>query len=79
MWLELGRIDWTILMLTIALVWVAEFVNTSMETVVDLLSPDIHPLAKIARDVAAASVLMAALDAAVVGLLVLGPPLWLRL
>ena len=71
--------DWAILLLTIALVWVAEFVNTAVEALVDLLSPEIHPLAKAAKDIAAASVLIAALAALVVGLLVLGPPLWLRL
>lgn len=79
LWLGLGFHDWAILLLTIALVWVAEFVNTAVETLVDLLSPEIHPLAKAAKDIAAASVLIAALAAGVVGLLVLGPPLWLRL
>jgi len=78
LWLRVERLDWAILILTVAVVWVAEFVNTSVEAVVDLLSPDIHPLAKIAKDIAAASVLIAALAALVVGLLVLGPPLWLR-
>lgn len=77
-WLRVGRTDWAILFLTVAVVWVAEFVNTSVEAVVDLLSPEIHPLAKTAKDIAAASVLIAALAAVVVGLLVLGPPLWLR-
>lgn len=79
LWLRLGGTDWAILILTIALVWVAEFVNTAVEAIVDLLSPNIHPLAKIAKDVAAAAVLIAALASVVVGLLVLGPPLWLRL
>lgn len=79
LWLRLGRIDWAILALTIALVWLAESVNTAVEAVVDLASPDIHPLAKIGKDVAAAAVLIAALTAAVVGLLLLGPPLWDRL
>lgn len=79
LWLRVGRIDWAILILTVAVVWVAEFVNTSVEAAVDLFSPDIHPLAKAAKDIAAASVLIAALAAVVVGLLVLGPPLWLRL
>jgi diacylglycerol kinase len=78
-WLELGRIDWAILVLTVAVVWVAEFTNTAVEALVDLLSPDIHPLAKVAKDVAAAAVLIAALAAVVIGLLLLGPPLWNRL
>ncbi|HEY7315583.1 MAG TPA: diacylglycerol kinase family protein [Gemmataceae bacterium] len=78
-WLQLGRIDWAILLLTVALVWVAEFVNTAVEAVVDLLSPELHPLARVSKDVAAAAVLIAALAAVGVGLLVLGPPLWARL
>jgi diacylglycerol kinase (ATP) len=79
LWLGVSLRDWAILLLTIALVWVAEFVNTAVEAVVDLLSPDIHPLAKVAKDVAAAAVLIAALAAVGVGLLLLGPPLWARL
>jgi diacylglycerol kinase (ATP) len=78
-WLGLERFDWAVLLLTVALVWVAEFVNTAVEAVVDLLSPDIHPLAKAGKDVAAAAVLIAALAAVGVGLLLLGPPLWARL
>jgi diacylglycerol kinase (ATP) len=78
-WLDLARTEWAILLLTIALVWVAEFVNTAFEAVVDLLSPSIHPLAKVGKDAAAAAVLIAALAAVVIGLLILGPPLWTRL
>lgn len=76
LWVQLARLEWAILVLTVAVVWVAEFVNTAVEALVDLLSPDIHPLAKIAKDIAAASVLIAALAAVVVGLLVLGPKVW---
>lgn len=79
LWLGLGGTDWAILIFTIALVWVAEFLNTAVEALVDLLSPEIHPLAKTAKDIAAAAVLIAALAAVVVGLLVLGPPLWQKL
>jgi diacylglycerol kinase (ATP) len=79
LWLQVGRFDWAILVLTVAVVWVAEFLNTAVEAIIDLVSPNIHPLAKIAKDIAAAAVLIAALAAVIVGLLVLGPPLWLRL
>lgn len=79
LWLGLDFRDWAILLLTVAVVWVAEFVNTAVETLVDLISPEIHPLAKTAKDIAAASVLIAALAAIVIGVLVLGPPLWMRL
>ena len=79
LWLGLGRLEWAIIILTVALVWMAEFVNTALEAVVDLASPDLHPLAKVGKDVAAAAVLVAALAAVVVGLLIMGPPLWARL
>jgi len=76
LWLGLGRLEWAILLLTIAIVWMAEFINTSLEAVVDLASPDLHPLAKVGKDVAAAAVLVGAVTAVLVGLLILGPPLW---
>jgi diacylglycerol kinase len=79
LWLGLGRLEWAIILVTIAVVWMAEFVNTALEAVVDLASPDLHPLAKVGKDVAAAAVLVGALTAVLVGLLVLGPPLWARL
>jgi diacylglycerol kinase (ATP) len=78
LWLGLGRLEWAIIFLTVGLVWMAEFVNTALEAVVDLASPDLHPLAKVGKDVAAAAVLVGACTAVVVGLLVLGPPLWAK-
>lgn len=78
-WLGLPARDWAVLVLTIALVWTAEFLNTAIEAVVDLASPTQHPLAKVGKDVGAAAVLIAALASVLVGLLVLGPPLWERL
>lgn len=78
-WLRLSRQDWAVLILTITIVWMAEFMNTALEAVVDMASPGIHPLAKIAKDVAAAAVLLGAVGAVVIGLLILGPPLWQRL
>jgi len=71
--------DWAVIILATALVFSAEFVNTSIEAVVDLASPVHHPLAKVGKDVGAAAVLVAALAAFVVGLLIIGPPLWLKL
>lgn len=78
-WLGLPSRDWAVLILTIALVFSAEFVNTAIEAVVDLASPLHHPLAKVGKDVGAAAVLIAALAAVLVGLLILGPPLLLKL
>ncbi len=77
-WLRLSEQDWAVLILTIALVWTAEFLNTALEAVVDLASPQNHPLAKVGKDVGAAAVLISAISAILIGLLILGPPLWLR-
>lgn len=78
LWLGLSRTEWAILALTIGSVLAAELLNSGLETVVDMVSPDYHPLAKQAKDVAAGAVLLAAMVAVVVGLLILGPPLWAR-
>jgi diacylglycerol kinase len=78
-WLGVTPRDWAILLLTIAMVWAAEFFNTAIEAVVDLASPSRHPLAEVGKDVGAAAVLIAALAAIGVGLLILGPPLWHRI
>ena len=76
LWLKIPPRDWAVLLITIAMVWAAEFFNTALEAVVDLASPAKHPLAKVGKDVGAAAVLIAALAAIGVGLLILGPPLW---
>lgn len=78
-WLRLSRVEWSILILTIMVVWIAEFFNTALETVVDMVAPDYHQLAKVAKDVAAAAVLVGAIGAVIIGLLIMGPPLWMRL
>ena len=78
-WLQLGLTQWAALVLPMAMVWMAEFVNSALEAIVDLASPDVHPLAKVGKDVGAAAVLIAAVSAALVGLLILGPPLGKRL
>jgi diacylglycerol kinase (ATP) len=75
-WLQITMRDWAVLILTIAMVWTAEFINTALEAVVDLASPHHHPLAKVGKDVGAAAVLIAALTSILVGILILGPPLW---
>jgi diacylglycerol kinase len=79
LWLRLSAGEWSLLILTIMIVWMAEFTNTALEAVVNMTMPTPHPLAKVAKDVAAATVLVGAIGAVVVGLLILGPPLWQRL
>jgi len=76
LWLGLSYAEWAIIVLTIGMVLAAESFNTVAEAVVDLATAERHPLAKIAKDVAAGAVLLMAITAVVVGLLILGPPLW---
>ncbi len=78
-WLQLPARDWAVLIVTIAMVFTAEFINTAIEAVVDLASPEKHPLAKVGKDVGAAAVLISALAAVLIGLFILGPPLWGKL
>jgi len=78
LFLELSYVQWAVVTLTIGFVLVSEMLNTVAETLVDLTSPGYHPLAKIVKDVTAGAVLLAAIVSIVVGLLVLGPPLWER-
>jgi diacylglycerol kinase len=79
LWVGLPPRDWAVIVLTIAMVFTAEFINTAIEAVVDLASPVHHPLAKVGKDVGAGAVLVAALAAVVIGLLILGPPLWTKI
>lgn len=79
LWLGLDPHEWAVIILAIAMVWTAEFINTALEAVVDLTSPQQHYLARVGKDVGAAAVLIAAISSALIGLLILGPPLWERL
>src|SRR5688500_13748163 len=78
-WLRVSRVEWAVIVFTIALVVILEGLNTAVEAAVDLASPAVHPLAKAAKDLAAGMVLVAAIASVAVGLLILGPPLWARL
>ena len=73
MWLDLEAIHWAMLILAIGGVWVAEFINAAIEATVNLLESDMHPMAKVAKDVAAAAVLITVFVAVLIGLLILGP------
>lgn len=76
LWLGLSLDQWAVLALTSGFVLVSEMVNTMIEKLVDLVSPGFHPTAKVVKDVMAGAVLMTAIIAVIVGLLILGPPLW---
>jgi diacylglycerol kinase len=75
--LHINATHWALIFIAIALVWIAEFLNTALEAVVDLASNhQQHDLARVGKDVGAAAVLIAAITSVIIGLLVLGPPLW---
>jgi diacylglycerol kinase len=73
--LEVSRVEWILLILTIGVVIAAEAVNTALEQLVDLVSPKYHLLAKRAKDLAAAAVLLLAVVAVIIGILVFVPRL----
>lgn len=75
LWLGLDRIEWSLVALAAALVWITEFINAAIEAAVNLSSPDYHPMAKVAKDVAAGAVLLASIAALVIGLQIFAPPL----
>lgn len=73
LWLGLSRVEWALIVIVIGLVWTAEIANTSLEALVDLISPDFHHLAKAIKDTLAAYVLMTAIIAIIIGILILLP------
>lgn len=75
-YLHISLVQWAILILTMGFVIVAEMFNTVAETALDVASSDYHPLVKVGKDVAAGAVLVTAIVAVLIGLLILGPPLW---
>ncbi len=73
--LGLSEIEWVVLTFIIAWVLVLELVNTSIEAIVNMVSPDIRPEAKVAKDTASAAVFLSALGAVVIGLILFLPKL----
>jgi len=79
LWLRINPVEVAVLVLTITMVWMAEFLNAAVEAVVNVVSPDLHPMAKVGKDVASAAVLLGVVASVIVGLLILGPPLLRKL
>ncbi len=73
---SISTFEWIACLLCMALVIGLEMVNTAIESVVDLASPEKHPLAAKAKDVAAGAVLIAAIISVVVGVIIFLPKLW---
>lgn len=71
--LQVETVPAALVVLSIGLVWMAEFLNSAVEAVVDLATDEIHPMAKVAKDVASAAVLVGLVVNVAVVLMVLGP------
>lgn len=74
--LRISTVEFAMVFVAITEVFIAELFNTVFEMCIDLASPEYHPLAKVAKDMAAGGVLLSAMLSIVIGLLVFGPHLW---
>lgn len=72
-WFKIAPIEWAVIVLTLGLVLALESVNTAIEAAIDLVSPDHHPLAKIAKDAAAGALIFAVLGSLGVAVAIFGP------
>jgi diacylglycerol kinase (ATP) len=71
--LGISPAEWCWLVLAIIAVWMAEALNTAIEFLADVASPEFHPLVKKAKDVAAGAVLISAIGALIIGIIIIGP------
>jgi diacylglycerol kinase (ATP) len=69
--MKVSAFEFILIALSISLVLFAELINTAIEVVVDMISPEYHPLARVAKDIAAGAVLIAAISTAVMGCVIL--------
>lgn len=73
LYFQLARSEWCWIILATISVWTAEALNTAFEFLSDVASPEFHPLAEKAKDVAAGAVLIAAIGSVFIGLIIFGP------
>lgn len=71
--LKISLNEWIVLIMVIGLVFICELINTSLEAIADFASPGKHPQIKKVKDLAAASVLISALVALIVGFIIFCP------
>lgn len=76
-WLHVNTYEWALLILCMVMVLALEMMNSAIEKVCNLLHPEKHPQIKIIKDVAAGAVLIAAIGAAIIGIIILLPKLLL--
>lgn len=70
-YLRLTKLEWSIIVLTITLVWMAETFNTALEFLADATCPHYHPLVGKAKDVAAGAVMLTAMGSVIIALIIL--------
>jgi undecaprenol kinase len=75
LWLQVDLLSWAILILTMTIVWMAEFLNAAIEAAINLGSAEYHPMAKVGKDVAAGAVLLGAIASILIGMAIFIPPL----
>ena len=75
-YLKLSLIEWCIIIFAISLVIGAELFNTAIETIVDMVSPEKNPKAKLAKDISAAAVLTLSIGAAIIGIIIFIPKIF---
>ena len=75
-WLHIEPLEWAVLGLTVCVILALEAVNSAIEAVVDLVSPDYHELARIAKDAAAGAMLFAVIGSLIVAAAIFGPRVW---
>jgi undecaprenol kinase len=73
LYLDITKVEWLILFLVIGGMFVIEIINTAVENVVDLVTEEFHPLAKIAKDVAASAALVFACISVIIGVILFSP------
>jgi len=74
--LKFSAAEWAILVIIISSVLILELINTSLESMVDMVSPEVRPEAKTAKDVAAASVLIASIASVAVAVFLFLPKMF---
>ena len=74
-YLKLNVMEWCVIATIISLVIASELFNTAIETIVDMVSPEKNPKAKLAKDISAAAVLALAIGAIVIGIIIFTPKL----
>lgn len=73
---KINAYEWELIILAITLVWFSEIINTALEKLTDLIQPELHPKAKIIKDLAASSVLVTAIFSVIIGLFIFLPKIF---